>query len=304
MIGIWIVLSVFSFLNSEERHRPDTQEVTFEGKTGLQGKQVFQAYNCMDCHTIVGNGAYFAPDLTKIYQKTGPAWLKAYLASPGTYPTKAIVNAQFQQLQKDGETDVKDFDLYLSKYKGAGDRVIRRGGVDAMMPNLRFTSDEISELIAFLKYTSKINTAGWPPAVIANVSVIEEVSRKLEQKSGLSVSGISGISEPAVNLNEPNTGSPEENGKVAATQLGCMACHSTDGSVKIGPSFQGLYSSTITLNDGKTVIASDEYLTESILQPNAQVVKGFPEGVMPSFDGIVTEEQLSDIITFIKSQNK
>lgn len=45
MIGIWIVLSIFSFTDSEKRNRPNAQEVTFEGKTGFQGKQVFQAYN-------------------------------------------------------------------------------------------------------------------------------------------------------------------------------------------------------------------------------------------------------------------
>ena len=302
MIGIWIVLSIFSFTNSKERGRPDTQDVTFEGKTGLQGKQVFQAYNCMDCHTIVGNGAYFAPDLTKTYADAGPAWLKAFLASPGSYPTRAVVNIQFQQLQKDGQADAATFDEYLSKFKGAEKMITRQGGVDALMPNLRFTSDEISELIAFLKYTSKINTGGWPPKVIAKESVIEEVSRKLQQRSGLPAAEVPATSTSTENTSGQNTGSPISNGKAVATQMGCMACHSTDGSVKIGPSFKGLYGSVVTLSDGKTVHADTDYLKQSILQPNAEVVKGFPEKIMPSFDGIISEKQLSDIIAFIESQ--
>lgn len=60
----------------------------------------------------------------------------------------------------------------------------------------------------------------------------------------------------------------------------CTACHSLDGSPMTGPTFKGLYDSKRTLADGKTVVADESYLAESINDPNAKVVKGF-DPVMP-----------------------
>lgn len=297
MVAIWIVLGFFSF--SKQRNRPQTTKISFEHQTALRGKQVFQAYNCMDCHTIVGNGAYFAPDLTKIYAETGPAWLKAYLGSPGTYPAKAAVNVQFQQLKEKPGTAT--FEEYLSKYEGAGERITDRGGVEALMPNLRFSQDEINALIAYLKYTSEINTAGWPPRVIARKTVIEAEKRKLEQRSGLSVGGTALTTEPPENAPAEAAASPAEHGGKVALQLGCVACHSTDGSVKVGPSWKGLYGSAVLLSDAKQIVADTAYLRQSILEPDAMVVKGFHAGVMPPYQGLVTDQELSDLIEYIKS---
>lgn len=81
MIVIWTILGILSFTEREGYERPMTRDITFSGQTALKGKQTFQAYNCMDCHTIVGNGAYFAPDLTHTYNDNGAAWLLAYLGS-------------------------------------------------------------------------------------------------------------------------------------------------------------------------------------------------------------------------------
>src|SRR5690606_28561959 len=108
MILVWTILGIFSFVDSGDRIRPQTTVVTFADQDALRGKQVWQTYNCMDCHTIVGNGAYFAPDLTNIYKDAGPAYLLAYLGSPATYPTEAIVNIQLLQLIKDGHSDATD----------------------------------------------------------------------------------------------------------------------------------------------------------------------------------------------------
>lgn len=302
MIGIWIVLSIFSFTDSAARKRPDTTQVTFAGQTALRGKQVFQAYNCMDCHTMVGNGAYFAPDLTKIYDHTGPAWLKAYLSSPGTYPTRAIVNVNLQELIQSGAVGQTTLDDYLAKYPGAKSRVEERGGVQALMPNLGFSADDIKALIAFLKYSSKLNTGGWPPKVIASQSVIQREAEKLESESGLIKSGVTG------ELKSPNSSgaggagsSPIALGKEQTINLGCAACHSVDGSKLVGPSFKGLFGSQVSLDGGRTVTADTAYIRKSILEPNADIVKGFPKSVMPAFGGTLTDEQISDIIQYIKS---
>ncbi len=298
MIGIWIVLSIFSFMKSEERGRPFTTETFFEGESALLGKQIFQSYNCMDCHTIVGNGAYFAPDLTKSYEQTGPAWLKAYLGSPATYPTKTAVNVQLKQLAEKGETSVSDIDAYLDKYFGAKERVHDRGGIDALMPNLRFTSQEINALIAYLKYTSQINTGGWPPEVIATETVRTNMKKELEIKSGLHLIH----SDIGKKNYDEDAASPARLGQVIATEIGCMACHSTDGTTEIGPSFKGIYGTDVKLTDGRTVKIDDEYLRRSILDPNADVVDGFPDGVMPPYEGMMSEEELTNIVEFIKAQ--
>lgn len=300
MIGIWIALSIFSFTNDEERGRTYTTETFFEGESGLIGKQVFQSYNCMDCHTIVGNGAYFAPDLTKSYTQSGPAWLKAYLASPATYPTEAVVNVNLQQLYKDGEIDISDIDAYFEKYPAAQERVDERGGVDALMPNLRFTSQEISALIAYLKYTSQVNTGGWPPEVIAKESVIEDMKRRMEARSGLRTTQASLGFVPS----EENSGisSPVDIGQQIAEELGCMACHTTDGTIQIGPSFKGIYGKEEVMEGGTKVKIDEEYLRRSILDPDADIVEGFSAGLMPAYEGLISEEDIENIIEFIKAQ--
>jgi cytochrome c oxidase subunit 2 len=65
-------------------------------------------------------------------------------------------------------------------------------------------------------------------------------------------------------------------------KYGCTACHSLDGSPMPGPTFKSLYGSKRILANGTTVVADDAYITESILKPDAKVVKGFE--AMPSID--------------------
>ncbi|MEZ4498579.1 MAG: c-type cytochrome [Thermomicrobiales bacterium] len=94
------------------------------------------------------------------------------------------------------------------------------------------------------------------------------------------------------------TGDVEAGKKVAAQ---CLACHSTDGSQMVGPTWLGLYGHEVELEDGSTVIADDAYLMESILDPNAKVVKGFPAGAMPPYGSILTDDDVANLIAFIRS---
>ncbi len=82
----------------------------------------------------------------------------------------------------------------------------------------------------------------------------------------------------------------------------CVGCHSTDGKVVIGPTFKGAMGSEKEMDDGSKVVVDENYLRESILQPTAKTVKGFPKGAMPSFQGQLSEEELSALIEFIKEQ--
>ncbi|MCS6936597.1 MAG: cbb3-type cytochrome c oxidase subunit II [Candidatus Bipolaricaulota bacterium] len=105
------------------------------------------------------------------------------------------------------------------------------------------------------------------------------------------------------------TPKPTEDPKIAKGRelyrsLGCVGCHSLDGSPNVGPSFKGLWEREVevVLPDGTTtrVIADGAYIRESITQASAKVVKGFPN-VMPSFAERVTESDLDALVEYIKS---
>ena len=82
----------------------------------------------------------------------------------------------------------------------------------------------------------------------------------------------------------------------------CAGCHSVaDKTPKVGPSLFGLFGAKETLADGNEVSNIDEnYIRESILNPNAKIVKGFPAGVMPAFQGQLNETELGALIEYIK----
>lgn len=85
----------------------------------------------------------------------------------------------------------------------------------------------------------------------------------------------------------------------AVYEANCASCHSIDGSDGIGPTWQGIWGHEVTLADGSTVTVDEEYITESIADPNAKVVEGFTEGLMPQFD--LSDEEISQLIAFIQT---
>ena len=91
-------------------------------------------------------------------------------------------------------------------------------------------------------------------------------------------------------------GSP---GEATFTQYGCGTCHQATDS-GLGPKLAGVPGSEVLLQGGQTVVADDDYLRESILNPTAKVVDGFAP-VMPSFAGQLNESQIQELLTYIKS---
>jgi cytochrome c oxidase subunit 2 len=85
-----------------------------------------------------------------------------------------------------------------------------------------------------------------------------------------------------------------------AAGKGCLSCHSVDGTSRTGPSWRGLYGSTVALADGGTVRADEAYLTESMMDPEAKVVAGYPP-VMPSFQGQLEAGETAAVVEYIKS---
>ncbi len=94
----------------------------------VAGKHVWHQKDCINCHTLLGEGAYYAPDLTKIAQQRGAAYLRTFLQDPWRF------------------------------YSEERDRRI--------MPNLHLSDRQIDDLIAFLTWVSHIDTHGWPPRPI------------------------------------------------------------------------------------------------------------------------------------------
>ena len=105
----------FPALTNEEKLTPEV----------IRGKDVWHKNNCINCHTLLGEGAYYAPDLTKITQQRGVPYLTAFLKDP----------SQFYSEEKH-----------------------RR-----LMPNPNLSENEISEVIAFLDWVGHIDNQGWPP---------------------------------------------------------------------------------------------------------------------------------------------
>jgi cytochrome c oxidase subunit 2 len=85
------------------------------------------------------------------------------------------------------------------------------------------------------------------------------------------------------------------------TSLACVTCHrASPGVTQRGPKLEGVYGTPVKLADGRTVTADDNYIRESILNPAAKVVAGY-DPVMPTFQGQITEEQLTELIAYVRS---
>jgi nitric oxide reductase subunit C len=94
----------------------------------IAGKDVWHRENCINCHTLLGEGATYAPDLTKITSQRGPAYLREFLKNPSRFYSEA----------RDGR----------------------------LMPTLDLSDADIDHLIAFMGWVGKIDTQGWPPRPI------------------------------------------------------------------------------------------------------------------------------------------
>ena len=210
------------------------------------GKDVWHKYNCVNCHTLFGEGAYYAPDLTKIAQQRSEPYLQAYMRDP----------SKFYDEQRH-----------------------RR-----LMPKQNLSDDEITDLIAFLDWVSKIDNQGWPPRpiLVAGASIPGTDQTFAQQAQPADPTGAKGAGT------QPPGGRPVTTGDdpIAIGQAlfraqppGCFACHSAAPGVNLaGPSMAGLVSRA------EQIVSSPDYkgqardaagyIRESILAPNAYLVPG------------------------------
>ncbi len=94
--------------------------------------------------------------------------------------------------------------------------------------------------------------------------------------------------------------SPVELGEQLVNRNACLTCHSTDGTTLQGPSFQGLFGSEEELQSGETVTVNENYIRESILDPQAKIVNGF-QPVMPTYSGTLSDDDIAAIIEYMKT---
>ena len=91
-----------------------------------------------------------------------------------------------------------------------------------------------------------------------------------------------------------------QQGEEAFQRNGCYACHSISGAVLVGPSLQAIYGHEQPLDDGTSVVADDDYIRESIVEPQAKIVKGFP-GSMPAYGQLLSDEDVTALVEYVKS---
>jgi len=97
-----------------------------------------------------------------------------------------------------------------------------------------------------------------------------------------------------------NQMSPAAAGQQMFESLGCASCHGANAEGGRGPALLGVYGNNVALNNGQTVRADEGYVRESILNPQAKIVTGFGP-IMPSFQGQLSEEQLLQLVAYVKS---
>lgn len=94
---------------------------------------------------------------------------------------------------------------------------------------------------------------------------------------------------------------PEDLGKGLYVSKQCVTCHSLDGSPRVGPSWVKIFGQEHEMTDGTKVKVDEDYIQESILHPEAKIVKGFMKGQMPAFAGQLSDQEVRGLIAFIKT---
>jgi cytochrome c oxidase subunit 2 len=174
---------------------------------------------------------------------------------------------------------------------------VKQDAVPGMTTELRITPTQVgeykvrcAELCGTLHYS-----------MLAPVKVEEPADFEAWVAANIAPSQGSAEEVPSESAGAEQAAGPELGATVAQTQ-GCLGCHSIDGSQLVGPTWLGLYGSQVTLDDDTTVIADEDYLRRSILETNAEIVKGYPASVMPgTYADTLSKEQVDALLEYIES---
>ncbi len=236
----------------------------------IAGKDVWHKYNCINCHTLFGEGAYYAPDLTKITQHRGEAYLTAYMRDP----------SRFYDEQRH-----------------------RR-----LMPKQDLSDTEIADLIAFLDWISKIDNQGWPPRpILVTGATLPGTDQTAAQQASPAGGGLPPGARPVAADKDPIA---LGQALFRSASPSCTACHSVAPGVNMaGPSLAGMATSAAQrvadpAYRGRAADAAG-YVREAIVAPSAHVVPG----AMYSANGVsfmpttyaesLSAEQLDQLVAYL-----
>jgi nitric oxide reductase subunit C len=241
----------------------------------LAGKAVWHKYNCTNCHTLLGEGAYYAPDLTKIAAQRGREYLRAFMKDPSAFYDE-------------------------QKYR-------------RVMPRQGLSEKEIDDVITFLAWISQIDTQGWPPRPIL-VSGSAIPGANLATATPLPAATGTDPTPPLPAAAKPVAASadPVARGQALfnAPTAGCFACHSIAPGVNLaGPTLANLATrGETTIKDpaykGSAKDAAG-YVRESIVNPHAYLVPGATYGAggrsfMPDhYEKTLKPEQIDELVAYL-----
>ena len=100
--------------------------------------------------------------------------------------------------------------------------------------------------------------------------------------------------------NKFTPGSPQYEGQDIFVRMACNACHSVDGSLKLGPTIKSQYGKNIRHTDGSVVIIDDQYIRESLVDPLKYIAEGYTP-IMPSYKPVLSDEDIENLIAYIKA---
>lgn len=247
------------------------ETLTDPGGSGLEGEpyrgyQIYLAEGCVYCHT-------------------------QYIRKEDI-PTGWAVGATQEDISQTGDFVGYPFTLLGTQRNGPDLTIIGR-----QIPNMRYHIDHLERPREFK-----------PESIMPSYAHLSD--RNLRDLAAYLVT--LGHSKEALKAGEAGTpseaegaASAEEDPQVAKGRevfnaQGCNACHTTDGSASTGPTLKGLWGSQVTLKSGESATADADFIRESVVEPNATVVEGFPP-VMPNRYGDLPEEDLEALIAFIRS---
>jgi cytochrome c oxidase subunit 2 len=132
---------------------------------------------------------------------------------------------------------------------------------------------------------------GYPPVMVAYAFSEQQLESLMAYSKSLDTAAVEGSDKVDEAIRK---------GQQLSQQLGCIACHSVDGSKSLGPSWKGINGRTETMADGSSVLVNDDYLRESIVKPSAKLVKDYPPVMQPY---TLDEQQLQQLLAYMKSVN-